>query len=177
MITERTTTPAGLPFDVSELAQHVRVDDAGQIAEATRQAAAAAREVELGFGLALLDQAIRVTLPNGPGRELFPLPIAPLIDPLGVTITLDGAAYDDFAVITGLRPAVHFTSGKPCGLVVITYDSGFGNDATEIPADLRHAILDQAAALFDGRGLGDGKITGMSPQMARIAARYRRVAV
>jgi len=43
--------------------------------------------------------------------------------------------------------------------------------------DILLAIADQASASFDVRGAGDGKSNGMSPHMARIAARYRRVAL
>ena len=92
-------------------------------------------------------------------------------------VTVDGSSFDGFAVIAGLRPALRLTGERPCGLIVVEYQAGFGDAVEDIPEDLRLAILDQAAASFDWRGQDDGKSNGMSPQMARIAARYRRVAL
>jgi len=158
MIIERLTTPTALPFDATALADHVRVTDAAQIAEATRHGRAAAAEAEDYGQLALLTQTIRVTLDAWPRTAWVALPITPMPDALSVTVTVDGVAYD-----------------KPCGLVVIEYQAGFGDAASDIPAPLAHAILDQAAALFDARGLGDGKSNGMSAHMSRIVARYRGV--
>lgn len=175
MIIERLTTPTALPFDTTALADHVRVTDAGQITEATRHAKAAAGEAEDYGQLALLTQTIRVTLDAWPRAAWVALPIIPMLDALSVTVTVDGVAFEDFAVVAGQRPAIRPTEGKPCGLVVIQYEAGFGDTAADIPAPLAHAILDQASALFDARGLGDGKSNGMSAHMARIVARYRGV--
>jgi uncharacterized phiE125 gp8 family phage protein len=175
MIIERLTTPTALPFDATDLADHVRVTDAAQIAEATRHGRAAAAEAEDYGQLALLTQTIRVTLDAWPRTAWVALPITPMPDALSVTVTVDGVAYDDFAVVAGQRPAIRPNADKPFGVVVIEYQAGFGDAASDIPAPLAHAILDQAAALFDARGLGDGKSNGMSAHMSRIVARYRGV--
>lgn len=175
MIIERLTRPTALPFDVQALADHVRVTDTAQIAEATRHGRAAAAEAEDYGQLALLNQTIRVTLEGWPRKAWVPLPIAPLTDALSVTITVDGVAFDDFTVVTGQRPAIRPSADRPCGCVVIEYEAGFGDVAADIPTPLAHAILDQAAALFDARGMGDGKSNGMSAHMSRIVARYRGV--
>lgn len=177
MIIERITQPTGLPFIQSTLADHCRLTDPSMIQEASTHARAAASELQHYAQLALLDQTIRVTLDAWPRSSWFDLPIAPLLDVLTVTITVDGVPFNDFGIVAGLRPALHLTAAKPCGLIVIEYEAGFGASAGAVPPDLVHAIIDQAAALFDARGAGDGKSNGMSPHMARIAARYRRVAL
>lgn len=178
MIIQRTLLSASQPFVLSVVAAHCRTEYGSEFdVELARMAAAAANELEAYAQLALLEQTITVTLEDGPRRSVFDLPIAPVIDPLSVEVTVDGATFEDFAVITGQRPAIRFTSGKPCGLVVIQYQAGFGDSATDLPQDIENAICDQAAAFFDMRGAGDGKTNGMSPHMARVAARYRRVSV
>ena len=59
---------------------------------------------------------------------------------------------------------------------IVTYEAGFGDEAAAVPADLAHAILDQAAALYDNRaGLAERNAQALSPHTARIAARYRGV--
>jgi uncharacterized phiE125 gp8 family phage protein len=177
MIVQRALIATGSPFRLVDVAAHCRVTAAGIDEELSRLASAAANELEAYAQLALLMQTITVTLESGPPRSWFELPVAPLLDPLSVAVTVDGLAYEAFAVVAGLRPAVRFTSAKPCGLVVITYDAGFGTAASDVPPDLSNAISDQAAAYFFMRGEADGKSNGMSPHMARVAARYRRVSL
>jgi len=176
MITERLTIPTGTPFSVIDLAAHCRVEGWGED-EITLHAQAAVAELEQYAQLALLTQTIRVTLDAWPRGHCLTLPIAPVIDPVSVTITVDGTAFHGFAVLTGLRPALRLTGAMPCGVIVIEYQAGFGDTAADIPRDLSLGIMDQTSASFDMRGAGDGKTNGMSPHMARIAARYRRVAL
>jgi uncharacterized phiE125 gp8 family phage protein len=136
--------------------------------------------VEKFAQLALLNQTIRVTLDCWPRAARFDLPVSPLLDAMAVTITADGEAFDAFGVTTGLRPAVRYQDERPGGEIVIEYTAGFGETPDDIPGDLQHAIMDQVSCAFDTSGALDPKITGaiaMSPQMARIAARYRRVAL
>ncbi len=177
MIIQRTPVSNGMPINVADVARHGRFDENRFVTEAQDLSMAAAREFEDFAQIALLDQTISVMIEGPIKCAMLALPIAPLIDPLSVVVTVDGAPFEGFAVITGLRPAIRFTDEKPSGLVFVTYLAGFGSTAYAVPSDIRHAIADQASALFDTRGPGDGKSNGMSPHMARIAARYRRVAL
>lgn len=47
--------------------------------------------------------------------------------------------------------------------------------AADLPSDLKFAIFDQVAMLFDARGTETKRPEGLSMAAARIAARYRRV--
>jgi uncharacterized phiE125 gp8 family phage protein len=176
---ERLSLPTALPFSLDAVLAHVRLtaDDA---AEAQRIAQAAAKEIEDFAQIALLFQTIKVTTSWSaqPGYGMR-LPIAPLLNSGTVSITVDGVAFTDFDVETGNRPSIWYGySGIPGDdqVAVIMYQAGFGADAAAIPADLAHAILDQAAVLFDARGAAQAG-TRLSPSSARIAARYRRVAL
>lgn len=115
MIIERLTMPTALPFDATALADHVRVTDAAQITEARRHAKAAAGEAEDYGQLALLNQTIRVTLDAWPRAAWVALPIIPMLDPLSVTVTVDGVAFDGFAVVAGQRPAIRPRTRFPNG--------------------------------------------------------------
>ncbi len=176
MRVERLTRLNAALFVEADLADHTRLTN-DMVPEAVRMADAAAWELELYSGLALLNQSIRVTLDAWPDADWFPLPIAPHVSGATLTITVAGAAVTAFTIIYGLRPSLRLTDTPPEGDVVITYIAGFGTTAAAIPPDLRHAILDQAAVFYDLRGQADAKGNGMSPHMARIAARYRRVGV
>ncbi|MFC3060374.1 head-tail connector protein [Paenirhodobacter populi] len=50
-------------------------------------------------------------------------------------------------------------------------------DAGDLPDDLKLAILDQAAMLFDARGGSTERPVGLSLAASRIVARYRGVAI
>jgi uncharacterized phiE125 gp8 family phage protein len=177
MIVERLTTPTAPAFDLNNLKKHCRIDGGDWDIELSGHGTAAATELQSYASLALIDQTIRVTLPAWPRTDTLGLPIIPMIDPLSVTVTADGVAFEAYAVTAGLRPALRLSGDRPCGVIVIEYLAGFGPTASSVPADLVNAIHDQASAFFDAKGAGDGKTNGMSPHMARIAARYRRVAV
>ncbi len=177
MIVQRTPIAEGCPFDLETVAVHCRADMVDLLSEVGAIASAAALEFESYTQTALLLQTVQVTIEGRVQRSMMALPVAPLADPVSVSITVDGLPFDDFAVIAGLRPALHFSACKPCGLVVIEYQAGFGETHADVPEVILLAIADQASASFDVRGAGDGKSNGMSPHMARIAARYRRVAL
>lgn len=48
-------------------------------------------------------------------------------------------------------------------------------DAANLPADLRFAIIDQVAMLYDSRGGATDRPLGLSRAASRIVARYRGV--
>lgn len=176
---ERLTVPTPLPFQQADLAEHLRVSDPSDAYAVQKHGKAAAAELERYASIALIDQTIRVTLDAWPRGYWLELPIAPLVDVLSVAVTVDGAAFDLFSIVAGNRPGLRLSGDKPCGVIVIEYLAGFGPSVADIPADLSLAIMDQAAATFDQRGILDPKSggPGMSPHAARIAARYRRVAL
>lgn len=179
MIIERLTPPSEQPFSLEWLQLHARVADF-EVEELPRFAAAAVADFEGQASLALLTQTIRVTWPEWPGFFGKPvaLPIAPVIDPDTVVLTCCGKPVTGFDVIEGLRSAIYLRRSLPAGRAVVTYEAGFGAEAEALPADIVAAILDQAMTYFDARGPRYGGELGnrMSPHMARVAARYRRVA-
>lgn len=162
------------PFSASDLSTHLRVD-ASMDAEAHRQALAAAAEIEAHGSLALLTQAVRVTLIDWQREPILHLPVGPVAVDASCTILVNGAAYTTFTILPGIRPVLWFEETPPDGPIIIDYEAGFGATAEHVPPDLRLAIIDQAAAFFDARGAGDGKTLHLSPHAARIVARYRRV--
>lgn len=172
---ERLSRPVLTGDLLSEAKSLARIGFDDDDADLSRMIDAAAAEAEELAQIALINQTIRVTLDAFPRSSTFPLPIAPLLDWSTVQIDADDAPFDDFSVMTGLRPAIRLTGARPSGAVVIEYQAGFGADGSSLPVDLRHAILDQAAAYYDARGPGDPKVQALSPHFVRIVGRYRRV--
>lgn len=172
---ERLTRLSVDPFNPADLDTHLRLTS-DMTFEAASLADAAARELEEYASIAIFNQSIQVTLDAWPGNTWVRLPIIPHMPDAPLAVTIGGQAVTAFAVTSGLRPAMMLVD-PPAGEVIITYTAGFGSTLASVPADLRHAILDQAAVNYDLRGNAEAKGTGMSPHMARVAARYRRVAV
>ena len=178
MLIERVNRPTGGAVSIDRAKVHCRVDLNDSDVQIADMTAAATRELEDFAGLALQTQAIRVTPECWPRATVFPLPIAPVLDILTVSVTADGEAFGAYAVIGWQRPALRLTGERPSGLVVIDCEAGFGDMPGDIPADPGMAVLDQVAILYDMRGVTDPRQgTCLSPHMARTAARYRRVAL
>lgn len=181
MNVERLTRPVSGILSIEELGWQTRTGGPSDMGEnyfqpeLDRFALSAIREAEDYAQMALLTQTIRVILPCWPRPDTIALPITPLLDWSSVTVTADGTAFDDFAVMTGQRPALRLTGARPAGEIIIDYAAGFGDQPEDIPADLRHALLDQVACYFDARGAVGGKTATLSPHFARIVGRYRGV--
>lgn len=180
MIVERFPLSENSPYSVQDAMLHVRVDTIPEfMGEIDRQARAAVAELEHYAQIALLYQTIRVTLPCWrscwrDGRPMS-LPVGPVTEGATVTMTASGQPVEGVALLTGLRPSLRCYGEMKAGEVVIEYRAGFGDDHWKIPADLLNAINDQVGVLFDERGTEKIKHNGMSPHMARTAARYRPV--
>lgn len=178
MIVERVVlAPASDPFDAAAVYDHARVDHADQKAEMLRFARAAAAETQIYASLALLTQTIRVTWTAAEPRwRQVALPIGPVLPGATAVVTAEGEDISSSASLrAGRAPILEMASDatEPQGRVVVEYPAGFGASASDLPPDLAAAIMDQAATWFDARGLAEG--VGLSPHLARVAARYRPV--
>lgn len=181
MFVERTEMSAALPFDLPELKMHLRVDHPEEDGAITRMGRAAASEVEQYSQVALLQQSVSVTvLAPDLADGIMRLPVGPVLPGAEMTISLDGVPFEDFTLLGSYRPAIYWQddlNGLSPHQMIISYRAGFGETASDIPADLMQAILDQAALHYDGRSPMDAKSLASSPHMLRIGARYRGVSL
>lgn len=174
-IISRTPISTAAPVDPDAFTDHLRIDDA---LGALRYVFTAAAEIERYADIALLDQSITALADPLTGKVLQ-LPVGPVA--LGASVTVDMIEQDGTAtpitdgwfLVAGPRPQLFFDA-TPGGPIRITYTAGYGADASTIPDDLAHAIMDQALKLYDRRGDVDAPAT-LAPSAARICARYRRV--
>ena len=131
---------------------------------------AAADEIERHSEIALLRQRIALTVNAGHGP--IRLPVGPVAPNSAVTVL-------GMPLVNGIEGHMHPVLNLPDymhGPMLVTYEAGFGDDASAIPADLQLAIADHAAMMYDARGMTDAP-QGLSIAAARIAARYRRVGI
>lgn len=184
MPVSRTPISSSAPWTLSDVKSRARVDGSDEDLQISIMADTAAAELERHAELALLAQSItctmqawgkRIALPVGPlyvaGLAAHPVTVE-LVDDEG-----NATPYPSAFWIEGQRHPVLNLSGNTCAHTLrITYPAGFGIEAQDVPADLQLAIADHAAMLYDARGMVDIP-QGLSVAAARIAARYRRVAV
>jgi len=170
-----------LPFFISDLQRHLRVDDVSEYDAMINMGRTAAAEIEQFAQIALLTQTIRVTFfEPDTTTALLRLPIGPADEAVTPSVTIDGEAFTDFDFTAGTRPFIYFVGAyhdlTPTRISV-EYQAGFGTDFQDVPPDLVQAIMDQAALHYDGRSPMDTKSLTTSPHMARVGAMYRGVRV
>jgi uncharacterized phiE125 gp8 family phage protein len=162
---------------VYDIALHLRLEDVDAV-NAARYGKAAAQMVEAQAGIALLTTSIVCLSAPVPGASLrLPVgPLAPDPQPLVYLVNEDGSETQTtaFRLIPGDHPELILAT-PPAWQVRVSYRCGYGDDYGDVPHDLLHAVLDQAARLYDVRG--DEDKASLSPAAARISARYRRVAI
>ncbi|MCA3446726.1 MAG: hypothetical protein INF93_08420 [Rhodobacter sp.] len=176
----RTQISTAMPVDPDKLLTHARIDES-MLPELLIYLDAAAREIEEYTGIALLTQTITCTTDEWPG-QVIDLPVGPMAPDVTATIAaieLDGtttAITSGFWLEGGRYPRLHWPDTQPASRLRLTYTAGYGSTHNALPADLAHAVLDQAVHLFNTAGSEAGA-SGLGLAAARIAARYRRVAL
>ncbi|MCE8419789.1 hypothetical protein LZ190_13920 [Rhodovulum sulfidophilum] len=178
MLVQREPEADALPFVLEHLKRHIRISDDDDNAAIETMGLTAAAEIEHAAQIALLHQTIYVTVIEPEDGRYLRLPIGPVRE--RPTVATDGHDFTEFGFVPGVRPMIcwgHAYHARQPRLLTIEYRAGFGATSTSIPHDLSQALMDQAALHYDGRSPMDAKSLTASPHMARIAARYRGVAV
>lgn len=147
-------------MSASDLRAHLRLDSTAQDSYLESLIDAATRNIEEMSNRSMITQTWRLSLPRF-WSGFVELPFAPLqavdsieyTDSDGVTQTL---ASDQYVVVTDtLVGRVHtgYAVSLPSvrsgpSAVVIEYEAGFGDDPTDVPVDIRHAVKMLAAHWF-----------------------------
>jgi uncharacterized phiE125 gp8 family phage protein len=175
MQTERTR-PNTLPLSMSGVEEHLRLTWA-QEEQQTLQAmvTAATVEIEERAGLAILSQTITVTTDCEAGTDIA-LPVGPVATGATATVSTLGddgtvtALASGFWLEAGRWPVLHLTDTSITGRLVVAYTAGMAT----VPADVRHAISDQVALMYDQRGMPTQGLA-LSMSAAALIARRGRV--
>ena len=174
-----TDPPLAEPVTLAELKAHLRIDltDEDDLLESLIRVARV--HLEAVTGVALMSQGFRLLLDDWPCGGVIQLMRTPVqsidailvYDSEGVEqsldlsgLVLDGTAHPARLVIRE-RPR----PGQPINGIEIEFTAGFGS-ATEVPPELKRAILTHAAHLYEFRG-------AVTPEMqpAAVPDGYRRL--
>jgi len=163
------TPPAIEPVTLEELKDHLRVDSVDEDALLTGLIAAAREWCEGFQNRAYITQTLQLWLDEWPAGDAIVLPRPPLQSVASVKYygtddteyTLDAADYR--VSLYGYKGRVVLNYGKswpsttlrPAEAVVVEYDAGYGDDATDVPERARMAIKIVAAHLYENREVTD----------------------
>lgn len=177
---------------LAALRDHLRLgtgfaDDTLQDPLLERALRAAISAIEGRTGKILLQRNFRFTLWAWRDPQAQPLPVAPVVELLSVTLRSpdgDGSAVDPQAMVVEADPqrpllraaGFHLPAIPARGSVEITFSAGFSADWEGVPADLGQAVMLLAASFYEHRdGAAEG--SGMPAQVARLVERYRTVRI
>lgn len=148
----RSSGPTAEPVTTTEAKAHLRVDISDDDALIAALIKAARQKVERSLGKSLLTQTwvlaldgfpagARVDLPNGPVQSVTTIKT---YDEDDTESTLSDTAYfvDTISARVGLNLDYTWPAAlRPTNAVLITYVTGYGDDAADVPHDLVQAIL------------------------------------
>ena len=158
-----TSAPAREPVTVSEAKAHLRVDGTAEDTLIGTLILTSRLHIEAALGLALMTQSWRLTLDAWPKRRELELPLRPLRSVSSVKVlTADGAAETvspaSYVVdIDGTPPRIVPNSGswplpeKAANGIEIEFTAGFGDEAADVPAPVRQALLLLIAHWYEHR--------------------------
>jgi uncharacterized phiE125 gp8 family phage protein len=142
-------------------------------------AEAATYEIEERAGLAILSQTVTVTTDDDWQADIA-LPVGPVATGATATVSILGstgsltAVPSGFWLEAGRWPVLHITDATITGRLRITYTAGLAASPAAVPHDVRHAVCDQVARMFDHRG---DDAPPLSPMAAQLIARRGRVRI
>ncbi len=183
-----TTPPALEPVSLAEAKAHLRISHADEDATIGKLIVAARRQAEAQTGLLLIAQGWSHFRDDWPDDGEVALPLAPVIG-LGnikvygeddIAATIDPAHY---YVDRLSRPArlllrgsrVWARPGRIGNGIEIALTAGFGTAATDVPEQLRQAILQLAAHWYEHRGNGEDAAAPLAVAHLFAAFRERRL--
>ncbi|RFU13189.1 hypothetical protein DZD18_08460 [Rhodobacteraceae bacterium W635] len=186
MMVEMSSVSSAL-LPITELTDHLRLasgfaDDGSQDAQLESCLRAALAAIEARIGKALFQRGFSWHLSHWQSPQEQVLPVAPvamidsvkLVSRAGVETQLDPDSYS--LRLDAHRPAIVAVSKLPSpssgGSIEMEFTAGFGADWHGVPADLRQAVLLQAAEYYDAQGTGGA---GMACGVAVLIEPYRSV--
>ncbi|HEX3653731.1 MAG TPA: head-tail connector protein [Rhizomicrobium sp.] len=159
------TPPVVEPVTLADAKLHLKVDTSDDDALITQLITAARARAEWHTGRPLNTQSWILWLDGWPQCGIIEIPLPPLQSVTSVTVyalddsatVLDPATYQVDAASAPARLTLKSTVLPPTNLrainsVAIAFTAGYGDDADDVPAGFRAAILELIAFLYEPRG-------------------------
>ena len=192
MLTEETPVPS-LALPVQEMKDHLRLgsgfaDDGLQDGLIETYLRAAMAAIEGRIGKMLFQRRFLWVLDRWRDGAEQALPVAPVTGIVSVTL-IDAAEAEVVVPVTAYRliPDLHRPklAGRGLalpaipgeGLVKVVFDAGFGSVWTDLPVDLRQAVLLLAGEYYEHRHDDGAQATGLPFGVVTLIERWRTVRI
>jgi len=184
-----TGAPAVEPVTVSEAKAHLRVDGTAEDTLLGSLILTSRLHIEAALGLALITQSWRLRLDRWPNGAEVELPLSPLQSVASVKVAAaDGEAEtvpaNRYVVdLDGTPPRLVRNGGgwpqpeKAAGGIEIDFTAGYGDDAEDVPAPIRQALLLLIAHWYEHRDPIEvgSRETAIPAAVSDLLAPYRTV--
>ncbi len=175
------TGPVSEPVDLADAKLHLRVDGIDEDVLIEGYISAARLSIEAYAGLALLDQSWDLVLDSWPG-PVVDFNMGPITSILSVSVDGKALSPDTYNLAPGLNARLVRTEGaawpRPKSLaagIAVRFASGFGANGSDVPRDLRHALLMTVAHWYENRELAPDTSDQLTPPVRRLLAPYRKL--
>lgn len=189
MYLSQLTDPATLPVTVTELTGHLRlgmgfVNDGAEDALLLSFIQSASSAIERALSLAFGERTYELTCSRWDRDGGIALPVSPVVSVTSVTIvTGSGSTVLDplrWRLEQGrparLMPGISVLPALSEGQVArIAFTAGYGDEAVDVPADLRQAVTLLAAEFYEHRLGGGFSEGGFPPAVEALIHRFRPV--
>jgi uncharacterized phiE125 gp8 family phage protein len=150
----QTAAPAAEPLSLDDAKAYLRVDHGDDDTFISSLIVTSRLQVETALDLALIQQSWRWVGTVAPDRIVLLRPF-PVLSVDAVARLDDGVAKplldDGFTVDASTRPATVRLQGLGLLQVQIDFTAGFGAAASDVPAPIRHALLQLVAHWYENR--------------------------
>ena len=158
-----TSGPAAEPITVDDAKAHLRVDDTAEDILITSLVLTSRLHIESALGMAMITQNWSLLLDQWPRDRAVVFPLRPVqsvseVRVLGNDGTPTVVESDNYVVDVASKPSRLVATGvgwPPPGQktngIEIDFVAGFGNNASDVPAPLRHALLLLVAHWYEHR--------------------------
>ena len=185
-----TSAPAVEPISLAEAKAHLRVDASDEDSLLTSLITAARMFVERTLSLALITESWSLYLDGWPRSGAIVLPIQPVqavtavrvYDPDDDPTTVNSGTYSVDVLSEPARlvlsaGAVQLSPARLLNAFEVAFTAGYGDETSDVPAPIRHAIKLLVAHWFEQR---EPVVLGSAPQevpgtVAGLLLPYRRV--
>lgn len=150
-------------------------DDEDEFIESLIDAATAAIDGPNGIGIAMLNQSFRLSADRLDNTAPHRIPLGPVRSITSATyLDQDGATVPIKVRLDNSRSPARLYLDAPVfhaqeGSIAIDFIAGYGPRASDVPADLRHAVLCLINAMYEDR---EGK-NGLPMGVETVLRRYR----